>query len=275
MEPLFIDSLKGQIFGVYHAPPTEDAIKGNILFIPPFAEELNRSRHMISRQARSFADLGYGVLILDLYGTGDSQGTFGEATIEIWQADILAAQKWLSEKSKAPLILWAMRTGALLAAAILQENSKFSSSLLLWSPVTNGKKFISQYLRIKLAADLTGHTGAAPLTMKDLWSKLDSGQHLEIAGYDISPALAYGISNLALTQLTLHPAARIKWIETSPTQPATLSPGSQKIINAWQDQSTFVTATAVNDISFWTLQEPAWADAYSDVTNQEVTDWQP
>lgn len=268
MEPIFIDSLKGRVFAVYHPPETPEKIKGQILFIPPFAEELNRSRHMIARQARSFANQGYGVLILDLYGTGDSEGTFADATLDIWRADILAARNWLAKKSASPCALWAMRTGALLAAELLHRTPNIAGTLLLWSPVTNGKRFITQYMRIKLGADITGQTRATPLTMKDLWAVLDQGACLEIAGYDISPNLAYGLSDLALDQMTLPDHIAVHWIETSLTEPATLSPGSRKIITQWVAKGGKLAVSPVRDISFWTLQEPEWAEKYIEETNR-------
>ncbi|WP_339864209.1 hydrolase 2, exosortase A system-associated [Paremcibacter congregatus] len=266
MEPLFIDSLKGQIFAVYHTAKTPGTPKGQILFIPPFAEELNRSRHMIARQARCFADQGYGVLILDLYGTGDSHGTFGDATLDIWRADILAASDWLARKSDAPCSLWAMRTGALLAADALQHTPDLARNLLLWSPVTNGKRFISQYMRIKLAAEMTGNTTTPSLTMKDLWAQLDQGKSLEIAGYDISPALAYSLNDLTLADVPLAEDTTVLWVENSLTTPAEMSPGSRKIIDQWQTENAKVVTAAVNDVSFWTLQEPEWAEEYIEQT---------
>ena len=266
MKPFFIKSVSGNIFALYHSPPKEAPFKRSILFIPPFAEELNRSRHMINRQARAFADAGFGVLILDLYGTGDSEGVFGEATLQIWQQDILAAINWLSETSENPPILWAMRSGALIAADFVQHHPDLIEQMILWSPVGNGKKFISQYMRIKLAADVTGNANGSNVTIKELWADLEAGDSIEIAGYDLSPELAKGFSALSLNEIKLPQNIKVKWIETSLSDPAKLSPASSKTVDVWRSDGVQIIDKAVNDIAFWALQEPEWANKYIDQT---------
>lgn len=270
VEPLFINSPSGMVFTLYHPPEGQPEVTANILFIPPFAEELNRSRHMINRQARAFAKRGYGVLILDLFGTGDSEGTFGEATVPLWQQDILAALHWLGKSSDTPPILWAMRSGALIVADLVRQYPELTEQLILWSPVSDGRKFITQYLRIKLAADLTNNTGGNQRSsqngIRELWSQLENGRSLEIAGYSLSPDLAIGLSALALNQVTLPPGLSVKWIEQSPIDPPALSPAARKIIEYWQKDGTDISAAAVKDVAFWTLQEPEWAGGYIDQT---------
>jgi len=271
MTPFFINSPSGNIFALYHTPEEETKVKGNILFIPPFGEELNRSRHMINRQARSFAEAGYGVLILDLFGTGDSEGQYEQANISLWQQDIIAACAWLNKTSDTAPIFWAMRSGALLAADLVQKHPGLTNHMILWSPVINGKKFISQFMRIKLAAKAAEQRSSSRLTLKDLWAKLDSGENLEIAGYSLSPDLAYGLSALSLNEMKLPPGLTISWIETSLNDPARPSPASQKTIHSWIESGTKVTSKAVNDVAFWTLQEPEWGNNYIEHTLAVLT----
>jgi alpha/beta superfamily hydrolase len=40
---------------------------------------MNKARRMAALQARALAALGYGVLLLDLHGCGDSSGDFGDS----------------------------------------------------------------------------------------------------------------------------------------------------------------------------------------------------
>ena len=221
---------------------------------------------MINRQARAFAKAGYGVLLLDLYGTGDSEGTFGEATVPTWQQDILAAINWLAESSNSSPILWAMRSGALITADLLQKQPDLSDQLILWSPVSNGKRFMTQYLRIKLAAEVTNQASLAKTTVKDLWAKLDAGESLQIAGYDLSPDLAREIAALSLSDMTLRPTLSVKWLETSLSDPVKLPPASQKVIESWRMSGLDVSDLAVNAPAFWTLQGPEWSDSYIEQT---------
>ena len=117
VEPLFLVGSAGPLFAVYHAPaPTGPAV-GGLIYLPPFAEEMNRSRRMAALQARSLAASGIGVLLLDLYGTGDSGGEFAAARWRIWLDDVATAADWLVARLPGPLGLLGLRLGGMLAAA--------------------------------------------------------------------------------------------------------------------------------------------------------------
>lgn len=262
MKPFFIKSIAGNIFCLYHSPAVNVEFKRNILFIPPFAEELNRSRHMINKQAREFSEAGYGVLILDLYGTGDSEGDLGEASLAIWQKDILAAVSWLRSISDTSPIIWAMRTGGLIATDLLQKNSTLSDQMILWSPVIEGKQFMTQFLRIKTSANLTNESEDGKTSVKDLWENIDAGKSIEIAGYNLSAQMATDISALSLKAVKLPRNLSVKWVEISQAEPACLSPAIKKIVDTWKANDINITAAAVNDLPFYNLQEPVWANNY-------------
>ncbi len=72
--------------------------RGALLYLPPFAEEANRSRRMAVLQARRLAARGWPVLLLDPFGTGDSAGAFHEARWELWLADAARAAAWLATR---------------------------------------------------------------------------------------------------------------------------------------------------------------------------------
>jgi hypothetical protein len=60
MEPLFLDGSAGRLFAPYQAAAAHP--RGSVIYVPPFAEEMNRSRRMAALQARAFAAMGFGVL---------------------------------------------------------------------------------------------------------------------------------------------------------------------------------------------------------------------
>tara|TARA_B100001939_G_scaffold348054_1_gene372311 strand:+ start:5519 stop:6391 length:873 start_codon:yes stop_codon:yes gene_type:complete len=284
LQPFFFNSTAGQLFGNYF-PATDDCeAKGDILFFPPFAEELNRSRHMISRQARAFNRLGYGVLLVDLFGTGDSAGSYAESSWEIWIQDMKTACDWLVNQKSRPIAFWALRSGALLAADLVQRYPQLACHLLLWAPVSQGKAFISQFLRIKIAADLaettTGtkdsdETENAPLGTRDMLALLHQGHTLEIAGYHLPPALALPLLEMSLTSFALPPETRIDWFDVSPSQTAGISPAARRAIEGWHKQGLDATAHSVKDVQFWALQEPEWAKNLIEETSKvmmEMTD---
>ena len=53
--------------------------------VPPFAEEMNKCRPMVTEVALGLAESGIASIVPDLYGTGDSGGDFSEGDWETWQ----------------------------------------------------------------------------------------------------------------------------------------------------------------------------------------------
>ena len=68
--------------------PLGNSIQKHLLLICPFAEEMNKSRHIYSLLARQLCLSGIACYLLDYRGTGDSSGDFGEATIDKWLEDL-------------------------------------------------------------------------------------------------------------------------------------------------------------------------------------------
>ena len=88
--PFFLDTPEGALHVSLHMPPDARPASGWVVHVPAFAEEMNKSRAMVSRQARALAARGYAVVVPDLYGTGDSAGELREATWALWQRNVEA-----------------------------------------------------------------------------------------------------------------------------------------------------------------------------------------
>src|SRR5690606_29370002 len=116
------------------------------------------------------AALGIDVLLLDPFGTGDSAGDFGEARWETWRADAEAAVAWLGERCGGPVGLWGLRLGAVLAADVAAQANGRIAYLVLWQPVLFGERFLTQFLRLRVAAGMGGQ--AVQETTKDLRARL-------------------------------------------------------------------------------------------------------
>ena len=147
--PLFIPSDPGSLFAMYFTSRSKSNSQC-IVHIPAFAEEMNKSRHMVSMQARAFADQGYSVLVFDLWGTGDSQGEFSEATLEIWLNNIQSVLLWLQDKGYQSIHLWGLRSGVLLAMDYVHKYDSCIDQLICWQPVLNGEQFVMQFLRLRM-----------------------------------------------------------------------------------------------------------------------------
>lgn len=239
----------GQRFCLYH-PAQGEAARSAIVYVHPFAEEMNKSRRMAALQSRLFARAGHAVLQIDLLGCGDSSGDFGDARWTDWVNDIVQASHWLQSRTQAPLWLWGLRAGCLLAADAAHRLSDLSG-LLFWQPASSGKLVLQQFLRLKTAADMLG--GPDRHTLDTLRSQLAAGQSVEVAGYRLSAALAGALEDAALTPSPQ--VQRIEWLELSTRDDAVLSPASSMKLQQWQDAGVPTRSRLVRGPSFWRTTE--------------------
>jgi pimeloyl-ACP methyl ester carboxylesterase len=281
--PFFLDDGAGGQRLCVHYPAASSgatavagAPRGQILLLPPFAEEMNKSRRMIALAARAFAAAGFEVLTIDLLGCGDSSGDFGDASWARWQDDVRLAVKWLDARAlpgtfgtdgkggkgghdsqnsqngmKPPLWLWGLRAGALLAPAAFDAVTDRPLHLLLWQPLSAGKLQLQQFMRLRVAADLIG--GQAKGAVQAMRDQLARGESVEIAGYQLAPALAEGLESAQLK-----PSARVRrvaWLELSPREDATLTPAATMAVDAWTAQGADVRAAVCQGPSFWATIE--------------------
>ena len=253
------DGRRGQRFCLYHAAAGV-APRGAVLFVHPFAEEMNKSRRMAAMQSRALAAAGHAVLQIDLLGCGDSSGDFGDATWHAWVEDVVEAARWLQRRDAAPLWLWGLRAGCLIAAEAARHLDT-RCNFLFWQPPGTGKTLLQQFLRLQLAADLLD--GKAKGAMETLRQQLAAGSAVEIAGYNLAPQLAAGLEKATLTP----PAngGRVEWMEVSTRTEASISPVSERALTAWRDAGYDVASRVVNGPAFWQTTEiedaPALIDA--------------
>ena len=253
--PLFLESKAGPIFAVYYAPAGGDRERSGLIFVPPFAEEMNRARRTVALQARMLAGLGVGVLVVYLFGTGDSSGDFSEARYQIWLNNIFDAADWFNRRGISSLGLWGLRAGALLAAAAAAHQPHRFQRLVLWQPVPHGKTLLSQFLRIRVtAARLAGDVGEST---EKLRGELAAGHSVEIAGYKLSPELAETLSGLQMEHLDPGPDTRVSWFEVAATASEQLQPVAERVVGAWRGKGIAVTSEAVVGEQFWAVEEAA------------------
>jgi exosortase A-associated hydrolase 2 len=267
MEALFIAGPAGPLFSVYHAASAPRGDPLGLVYLPPFAEEMNRARRMAALQARRLSELGIHVLLLDPFGTGDSAGDFGDARWEIWREDVQRAVDWIGPRCDGRVGLWGLRLGALLAADVAAAGIQPFSRLLLWQPLLSGERFLTQFLRLRMAAGLAQETGQE--STKDLRARLARGERLEVGGYELSPALAEAIVSLKLANLlTSLPGLPSDWLEVGASGAAELPPGSRQVVETLRDQGCDLRARAVEGAAFWSIQEFTLAPALLDATDE-------
>lgn len=253
-EPRFLDGAVGSIFGIYFKPPTDRDVGSDLVYVPPFAEEMNRSRRIISAQARALARCGVGILVLDLYGTGDSGGEFYDARWASWLGDIEAATSWIERRGRRLLGLWGLRLGASLVAQVVSAKPRRFPRAILWEPVVDGKMFLTQFLRIGVAASMTEKDRASTESLR---AKLTAGEMVEIAGYELPSELALAIDSVRLEDCKLPDDVSIDWIEIRNEGDGNTLPASkQRVVDKWRRDGANVSLTAVALPPFWAIEEP-------------------
>jgi len=256
VQPYFLQGPNGAIFVNLFA--SDGGAGRAVILAPPFAEELNRSRHVMAAAARALAARGVACIIPDLYGTGDSAGDFGDGTFDGWLGDIEAVAADLAARGYHDIGLIGLRTGALLAAEAASRIG--ASSLMFWAPVANGEQFLTQFLRLRVA-EAMARGGKDQETTKDLRTRLENGETLEIGGYALTPAMAQALAARKLAEIALPQDLPVHWIEMSQAEPPTLPPAAERAAEALRAKGTAVTLHVVSAPAFWTLQEPEPAPA--------------
>ncbi|MFT4517653.1 MAG: exosortase A-associated hydrolase 2 [Halioglobus sp.] len=231
--------------------------KARIVFIPPFGEEMNRCRSLVAQQARSFATQGYACTLLDFLGTGDSQGELCDATLANWRENIRFTLEKIALEEDVPLILWGLRMGALIALDYAAKFRPAVRDIILWQPVTNGKMFVTQVLRQRVASLMVRELPAE--TTKEIRQKLEEGEKVEVAGYTLGGPLMGDFERIDLAQLTDLCSGSIHWLEH------VIEPGkepgipAQKAIVQLREQGNTVVLKTFSDPQIWQIHERDFA----------------
>lgn len=146
----------GHRFGVWWLPVGREP-RGAVLCVQPLGEERAAARHALAAQAWRLSAGGWAVLMVDLYGTGDSPGEPGEATLERWRGDLLRAAMLARQRHLGPNVLLGVRDGALLVADIAVALDQLVEAYVFWEPPGDDR----------VPPDLRGEGGDLPSTLLD------------------------------------------------------------------------------------------------------------
>jgi len=258
-EGFFLQHGDDDLFCVLHTPSEAVRAKGAVLHVHAFAEEMNKSRQTVAHASRRLAEDGWIVLLVDLFGCGDSPGDFGDATWERWISDVLFAKRWLHETFGLAPVLWGLRAGCLLVTETVKQ-SETQPPLILWQPVASGKTFFGQFLRLKAAAELFGDP-AGRSSSRQLREQLAKGNPIEVVGYAISSPLAARLESAAL-ELPNGYAGRVFWCEVSQNEQAAPSHTADSV----RQHSVSIESRVVNGTTFWQTPEFASCPALEAAT---------
>ena len=264
MEAFTLAAEPGRRFALFRPPRTRPA-RGAVLYVAPFAEELNKSRRMATLQSQAFAAAGFGVLQFDLLGCGDSDGEFDDARWTTWQRDVACAASWLDARGLGPVHLWGLRLGATLALACWKLEPRRFASALLWQPVHDGRAFVTQFLRLSVAREaLLGNA----VTTDALRGQLADGSVVDVAGYRLAPALIGAIDEQRIADFGF-PGASVHWFDLR-ANPGPASPATLATIASWQNRGVAVQHRTLAGQSFWSTVEITEVPALIEATTAAV-----
>jgi exosortase A-associated hydrolase 2 len=248
--PFFFDADPGTRFCLYHGPNKNVPARGAILYVHPFAEEMNKTRRMAAIQARAFAAMGYAVLQMDLFGCGDSCGDFFSGRWDQWKRDLTVAAEWLAARTSGqPLHLWGVRLGGLLALDF--ATTRQVESVILWQPFINGRTCINQFLRLRLAAGMDDDDDPqAPRSTAALRAELAVRGRLEVAGYELDAAQVKGIDACDAASLKLPPCT-VHWFASGAPASRKLAASAARLSERWAPLGVTLQVHPVDGVPFW------------------------
>lgn len=250
-QPFFLPAAHGERFCIFH--PAAGTARGAVVYLHPFAEEMNKSRRMAALQSRMLAAHGFGVLQIDLFGCGDSSGDFADASWDVWREDVALAVRWIRRRFAGPLHVWGLRLGALLGLDYARTCEEEIQSFLLWQPITSGSSFLTQFLRLCVAAGIMSDA-ALSVSTEQLRGDLKKGAALEIAGYELSATMAGAIDSLEFADLAPQ-GHSVLWLEIGQQASASLAPASRRVADAWASHGIAVDGCCVSGPPFWNTIE--------------------
>ena len=268
--PLALRGRRSDLVAFYYPPASHAPGSGDVLLAPPFGEEMNRCRAMVAMQARAMAAAGLGVLMLDPQGTGDSGGEHDDADWDGWRDDLQTGIAWLRQHGRGCRTVWGVRLGALMAAELAQADAGIDR-LLFWQPVTSGKTFWTQFLRIRIAAEMAQADGVK--STDALRAMSAAGEVIDVSGYPVSPALAMRLDKLALPPGAALAGRQIRWLEVLASAEAVLPRANQLAAQALTEAGVDTRQSTVIGPAFWHVHERDVAPALLAATNEVVQEW--
>lgn len=256
------------LVAVYYPPLASQDPRGDLLFIPPLAEEMNRCRAMVGMQARALSAIGIGTLVLDPLGTGDSGGDHADASWSAWRDDFIRGIAWLKGSANGCLGVWGIRLGAIMAAELTVQDPEIEG-LLLWQPVISGRSHYTQFLRIRIAAEMSRPDGVK--TTGELRRRSGDGEVIEVSGYRIGPDLARELDALEMPDLRDLADRHLAWLDVVAS--AEQNSPQERMIASLRSGGGDVDHRQVIGPPFWQLHERTVAPTLIEATTSAIAKW--
>ena len=196
----FIQGGAGKILLVCHEPTLDtDRV---VVALPPLMEEMNKSRRLIWQLGHLLSAQGIMMIVPDLFGTGDSEGSFSEAQWNTWLQDIQCTIDWTRDRGVKHMSALVVRTGSLLFSDVCTHSTTKFEKIIMWEPVSSGTAVIRQLLRMKkMALRMAGESSESAAGKPDNVEN----RPLEVAGYAMSSDLTSSIESASFSESCCEP----------------------------------------------------------------------
>lgn len=280
LEPAFLDGFSaGRRFTLWIHPPTGAAVRGAILCVQPFGEEANLARRVLVAQAVRLAARGWTTLIVDLFGTGDSDGATGDVSLASWRADLLLASRLARERAPGAFVLWGIRFGALLAAELAVALDQLASGIVFWQPPANGAQLIDPLVKLSklgaIARARNSDTGSASADPRSAEASGEPGAAagaaaradlVDLAGYRLARGLLDDLRTLETQPPSLgepcrpYPVLMLGVQRVVPAGAVAPKPLSE-LAGRWLAEGYLASLRVVQGEPFWSSLEPSTPSA--------------
>ena len=180
-----------------------------------------------------------------------------ESSLETWRENIRLTIDTLQREADAPLILWGLRLGGLIALDYAARTSVAVRDIILWQPVNAARVYITQVLRQRVASLMV--RDLPPETTKQIRERLEDGEEVEIAGYRVSDALIREIEAIDIGLMKDLCTGSVFWLEHVTESGKEIGVASRTAIDRLGEQGNRVKVLTFSDPPIWLIHERDFA----------------
>lgn len=257
MEITYCGAESTRIYVVLHR--STDASGTTLVFCPPFGQEMVTTYARFARWSKQLAMRGISALRYHPFGTGESDGTSIDVTLNSLVKDAVIAQHFARQQIRHSHIGYlGLRFGAtvsILAAALLPADF-----LVLWCPVTSLRHYFRDLLRLQVTADAVHRSRMR--TTQQMIADLEAGRNIDVLGYELSPGLYRQTAAIQALPDT-SPAHNVLWLARPADEKA-----SVPIVERWKRRGSYVDFQVIPETAFWENPGSAVPERFAAATAQ-------
>ncbi|MEO0410300.1 MAG: hypothetical protein AAF221_00490 [Pseudomonadota bacterium] len=220
-----------------------------VIFLQPFAEEMNRCRRLISLSQDALSARGICSLTIDYLGTGDSAGAFEDASLKAWTDDVNRLCDLAISAGAKTLQFVGVRFGALLAETIAASRQDVTQILAL-QPQESYMRAMRQFIRIAAASlDETG-SGTAGVLKPSPAKQLEAGARIMVGGYEVTPEL-YSEFKTSKAPGKIPCPITAAFVGVKSAHSDILTSADRRTVSQMSQRAPQVHYVAINDVQLW------------------------